>query len=615
MKAFYPIVILLILFACTSPNEAPETLNSTENRPIDTNMNTIKRPVIYQMMTRLFSNTNTNNKPWGTLEENGVGKFNAITSKALKALSSSGYTHVWYTGVIEHAVLTDYTKYGIPLDDADVVKGRAGSPYAIKDYFDVNPDLAENVDLRMEEFEALIERTHKNGLKVVIDFVPNHVARGYRSDVKPDNISDFGENDDKSVAFERDNNFYYLPGTAFEVPEGYQSLGEYDYPTKNGRFDEKPAKASGNDVFASQPSIYDWFETVKLNYGVDIQNNRAPHFDPIPDTWHKMQQILSYWAEKGVDGFRCDMAEMVPVEFWHWVTNEINKQYPDIVFIAEIYNPTAYRNYIQTGGFDYLYDKVELYDTLKHIIQNKASTDDLTAIWQRQEGIEKNMLRFLENHDEQRIASPYFAGDALKGIPMMAATAFMHSGPIMMYFGQEFGEPGAGFSGFGGDDGRTTIFDYWGVPEHVKWVNDGNFDGAQLHSSQLELKRSYDQILKMVNNSDALREGGFFDLHYYNRNEQFTGYSDRIYTFLRYKGNDRKLIVINLGEKEEIVNIKIPDIAWQAMDLKSENVLISNELQLIDANISSATKYNEREDIPFRILPYDYQILDIKEKK
>lgn len=549
--------------------------------------------VIYQMMTRLFGNTNTTNKLWGTLEENGVGKFNDITNEALTKLKGMGYTHIWYTGALEHAVLTDYTEYGIPLDDADVVKGRAGSPYAIKDYYDVNPDLAEVVPNRLKEFENLVRRTHKNNLKVIIDFVPNHVARDYYSDAKPVSIKDFGEDDDTTVAFAKNNNFYYLPGSSFTVPNGYNSLGNNDFPTKDGEFKEIPAKVSGNDIFSPSPSIHDWFETVKLNYGVDYQDNRKTYFDPIPDTWLKMKDILLYWAGKDVDGFRCDMAEMVPVEFWNWVTAEVKKEYPEILFIAEIYNPNAYRNYITTGGFDYLYDKVELYDTLKHIIQGKASTDDITPIWQRQEGIEKNMLRFLENHDEQRIASPDFAGNMWKGIPMMALTAFMHTGPVMMYFGQDVGEPGKGESGFSGDDGRTTIFDYWGVPEHVKWVNEGKFDGGQLSDDQKKLQAKYVEILKHCNESEAIREGAFYDLHYVNRTSDYQGFSNKVYAFVRHTENQVILIAVNFGENEEKIAVKVPVEAYEKFNIAT----------------------NERQEIiELTLPPLDYSIVQLKPK-
>ena len=123
-----------------------------------------KKQVVYQVFTRLFGNTNTTNKPWGTIEDNGVGKFNDFTAKALKEIKDLGVSHIWYTGVPHHAIIRDYTKYGIDNDDPDVVKGRAGSPYAVKDYYNVNPDLAVNVENRLEEFESLIKRTHEAGL-------------------------------------------------------------------------------------------------------------------------------------------------------------------------------------------------------------------------------------------------------------------------------------------------------------------------------------------------------------------------------------------------------------------------------------------------------------------
>lgn len=571
-----------------------------------------ERLVIYQIFTRLFTNTNQTNKIWGTREENGVGKMEDISEVALTELREFGITHVWYTGVIEHALLSDYTAFGIPLDDADVVKGRAGSPYAIKDYYDINPDLARSVSDRMTGFEKLVNRTHEAGMKVLIDFVPNHVSREYYSDAKPEGIIDFGADDDSTVAFDKDNNFYYLPNESFEVPEGYESLGPNPFPTKDGKFVEQPAKATGNNVFSAKPSVNDWFETVKLNYGVEYQQEGiVNHFDEIPDTWSKMKDILLFWAAKDIDGFRCDMAEMVPVEFWEWVIKEVKTKYPEVVFVAEIYNPNNYRNYIHTGGFDYLYDKVELYDSLKNIVQNKGTTDGLTAIWQRQDGITQNMLRFLENHDEQRIASPDFAGSMWPGIPMMAVSSFMHAGPVMMYFGQEVGEPGAGESGFSSDDGRTTIFDYWGVPEHIKWVNEGAFDGGLLSEEQQKLRAAYQEILKACNEYEALKTGDFYDLHYYNRNESFTGYSDKVYAFVRHTYDEVLLIVTNFGTSAETASIKIPQPAWITFGLEKEEVSVigSSKFRI---NTSSTFDYTTESELKLELKPLSYQILRLE---
>ena len=572
------------------------------------------RTIIYQIFTRLFGNTNENTKLWGSLEENGVGKFSQITKKALKEIKRLGITHVWYTGVIEHGVLTDYTDYNIPLDEADVVKGRAGSPYAIKDYYDVNPDLSDIVDNRMQEFDALVKRTHKEGMDVIIDFVPNHVARNYASDASPDGVKDFGVSDNTFVEFASNNNFYYLPKEVFVVPEEYQTVPELHFPNKDGFYREYPAKATGNDVFSATPSINDWFETIKLNYGVDYLNGHTKHFDPIPDTWLKMRDILLFWSGKNVDGFRCDMAEMVPVEFWHWVIREVKNVYPEVIFIAEIYKPEAYRNYIHYGGFDYLYDKVELYDSLKNIIRSLNGTDELTEVWQKQDGIVDNMLRFIENHDEQRIASPDFAGEMARGIPMMAATAFLHKGPVMMYFGQEVGEPAKGASGFSGNDGRTTIFDYWHVPEHIKWMNDGAFDGGLLSQDQLHLRKQYAEILKSCNDQEAFREGLFYDLHYYNRNDQYQGYSDKVYSFIRHTPNQILLVSINFGEKDEKVSVKIPELAWGQFGLNTRKIAIIGT-QSFEIEKTETFDYDIESPFTFKLDPFTYQTFELKEIK
>ena len=549
-----------LFYACTTPPQVQEDITTTAVQQ--------EKIVLYQIITRLFGNKKTTNKPYGTVEENGVGKFNDINDTALNAIKDMGFTHVWYTGVLEHALVNDYTAYGIPLDDADVIKGRAGSPYSIKDYYDVNPDLAVDVDNRMREFEFLVSSTHANGLKVIIDFVPNHVARFYQSDAKPEGVKDFGEEDDDSKAFDPNNNFYYLPGEAFQVPSGYEPLGaENSFPTKDGKFDENPAKATGNDKFAVQPDVNDWFEAIKLNYGVDLQNDRTTHFDPVPDTWLKMKDILLYWTGKQVDGFRCDMAEMVPVEFWAWVIPQVKEANPDIVFIAEIYNPDQYRSYIRTGKFDYLYDKVQLYDTLRLLTNGQSSADHIAGIQHSLGDINHHMLHFLENHDEQRIASPFFAGDARKALPGMVVSATIDPGPVMIYFGQEVGEPGAGVAGFSGEDGRTTHFDYWGVPEHQKWMNDGAFDGGKLSEEQRELRSFYMKLLRLCNESEALVSGKYADLNLHNRKPGEERYSDRVYAFLRYTLEEQLLVVVNFDTREQQVNIQIPENLLKALNL------------------------------------------------
>ena len=512
--------------------------------------------VIYQMMVRLFGNKNQTNKHYGSIEENGSGKFNDITDTALDSLKDLGISHVWYTGVIEHATMTDYTAKGVRMDDPDVVKGRAGSPYAIKDYYDVDPDLATDVDQRMNEFDALVKRTHDRDLKVIIDFIPNHVARHYISDNSPEGVRDFGADDDISREFDPKNDFYYIPGQNFKVPAGVNAGGDaFQHPLKDNRYDEYPAKATGNNVFSEAPGINDWFETVKLNYGIDYRN-KTNHFEPIPPVWNKMRDILLFWTRKNVDGFRCDMAEEVPVEFWSWVIPEIKKQNPDIIFIAEAYNSQKYASFLTTGKFDFLYDKVGLYDGLKKLIRNEEHADvkDITHVWsQESRGYSSRMLRFLENHDEERIASPAFAGNPWYAKPAMVVSATLSSGPVMIYFGQESGEPGHGNAGFAGENNRTTIFDYWGVPEHQKWMNDGAFDGKLLSEDQHYLRGFYRTLLNAVRTEEALRQGEFLEL---SGQENF---SRRNYAYLRYTGSQRALIIANF-ERDRVLEstIKLP---------------------------------------------------------
>lgn len=557
-KIVLPLVTAVVCMYCSPQKE--------KIPPITMKEESSGKVIIYQIMTRLFGNKISINKPHGTIEENGVGKFNDINDAALKSIKEMGITHVWYTGVIEHAVLTDYTKHGIPLDDADVVKGRAGSPYAIKDYYDVNPDLAVNVQDRMHEFENLVERTHNHGLKVLIDFVPNHVARMYGSDAKPSGVKDLGEADDKGLAFSVKNNFYYLPGQSFQVPKGFNALGKDNaFPTLDGKFEETPAKATGNNQFTATPTINDWFETVKLNYGVDFANGHQTHFDPIPDTWTKMRDILLYWTHKNVDGFRCDMAEMVPVEFWNWVIPQIKLANPDIIFIAEIYNPTQYRNYISKGHFNYLYDKVQLYDTLRLLLAGKQSTRELHSIHESLKDINKHLVHFMENHDEQRVASKYFTNSLWSALPAMVVSATIDKGAVMIYFGQEVGEPAVGDEGFGSDDGRTTIFDYWGVPEHQKWMNKGKFNGDSLSLEQKQLRQVYADLLILAGENPAIVDGDYIDLTGYNIEAK--NFTNDVVAYIRHKGEERLLVLASFNEKDTPVKVQLPKQVASAIGL------------------------------------------------
>ncbi|MCF0189925.1 MAG: alpha-amylase [Marinilabiliaceae bacterium] len=518
----------------------------------------MEKPIIYQIFTRIYGNTNTNRQFDGTIEQNGVGKMADINDAALQSIADMGFTHVWYTGIIRHASTTNYPFMTHPAN-ANVVKGRAGSPYAICDYYDVDPDLAIDVDRRMDEFKALVERSHKHGLKVFIDFVPNHIARNYYSDAQPSRPM-LGSNDDKSVSFSTRNNLYYLPGEPFVSPVS----------DRDTAYHEEPAAVSGNNAFTNAPSVNDWYETVKLNYGVDFNDNQTCYFDPRPDTWGKMRDILLYWIEEThIDGFRCDMAEMVPVEFWQWAIGTITTRYPDVIFMAETYDMNLYRQYIN-AGFKLLYDKVNFYDIVRGVTEGKTDAREITNIWRRTEGVGRNMVYFLENHDEQRIASDFFAGDAFRGKAAMLLTSFMGEGATMVYYGQELGERGMDNEGFSGSDGRTTIFDYWSADAVSRFVgNDHKYDGAGLTPDEKNLREWYSDILNLEHRYDAFGYGNLYDLMWVNQDSYERG--EKLYAFLRYTEKERFIIITNFSEAPCQATIRIPEDALKLMGYNNIN--------------------------------------------
>ena len=503
--------------------------------------------VIYQLLPRLFGNTNTTRKENGSLEENGCGKLNDINMTVLKRIRSLGVSHVWYTGVLRHATTTDYTAYGIPSQHAEIVKGRAGSPYAITDYYDIDPDLATVVPERINEWEALISRTHKAGMKVVMDFVPNHVAREYHSVAKPSGVVDLGAHDNNQQAFSPSNNFYYCTNIGFAP--------SFD----RGNYVEFPAKATGNDVFSPHPTRNDWYETVKLNYGVDYMASygHQNHFSPVPDTWLKMTDILLYWASKGVDAFRCDMAEMVPTAFWSYATAKLNRLYPDVILIGEVYNPWRYQDYVD-AGFTYLYDKVGMYDCLRDVVCGKKPASEITNQWQHTAQIRQHMLYFLENHDEQRIGSDYFAADPLKAIPALVVSTLLSQNPFLLYAGQEFGERGMDAEGFSGCDGRTTIFDYWCVDS----LRRGYYSRRKLTERETETEAIYKKVLSIATQEKAVTQGKDFDLMYENPH-----LSGKQFAFLRKADDDILLVVANFSENRVDLPVKIPAHAFDYLSI------------------------------------------------
>ncbi|MFM8885210.1 MAG: alpha-amylase family glycosyl hydrolase, partial [Chthoniobacterales bacterium] len=503
------------------------------------------RTRIYQLFPRLFGNTNETRKPGGSPEDNGVGKFSDIDDKAIGELKSMGFTHVWLTGVLQQATAADYSAIGEPADDPDLLKGLAGSPYAIRDYFDVSPDYADDPAKRKEEFKALIDRLHAQGLKAIIDFVPNHVARSYQSTVRPE--LSFGAEDDRSKFFDAKNNFYYLTsesgaegsGSPLRLPTMNAAENAAPLPGSDGLYEgEKEfGRVTGDDVVSWEPPIDSWSETVKLNYGYDFTDREKktrlyPHGDktdiPVPDTWKKMDEVIAYWQELGVDGFRADMAHMVPPEFWHWLIVRAREREPEVYFVAEAYAGDAQvpsgdtaaaevtRGEVKIdllkAGFDAVYDDPS-YDALKEIFDGEGTANELDKVRSRN-FLFDNSLRYAENHDEVRLASPReWGGHGMAvGKPVSALLFALSRGPVLLYSGQEVGEPALGSEGFGKDDARTTIYDYWSMPEFAKWVNGGAYDGGKLTPEQNALREYYRRLLHLAD-LPAFRDGDFYPLN------------------------------------------------------------------------------------------------------
>jgi len=458
----------------------------------------------------------------------GGGKFSDVDAASLEYIRGLGFDYIWFTGLVRHATMKD--DGGCTPSHPQIVKGEAGSPYAITDYYDVNPYLADDPAHRMEEFLQLVKRTHSHGLKVLMDFVPNHVARDYQSHVP--GVSSLGEGDDTSVHWSPENDFFYYPGEALRLPE----------PDNGDAFYENPAKASGN-CFTPSPGINDWYETIKINY-CDFHTR----------TWDKMYAIVHYWALKGVDGFRCDMVELVPPAFMKWLIARIKLEFPDIVFVAEVYEKEKYRMYVDEVGFDLLYDKSGLYDTVRAVTCNGLSTRSLTWNWQFLGDLQPRMLNFLENHDEQRVASDFFAGSAEAGYAALGVSLLLNTASFMLYFGEEVGEPGMDNEGFSGIDGRTSIFDWCTVRSLQALRRCIGGDPVDLTDRQQAILTRYREALAL-SRRPAFREGSTFDLCYC----QGDGFDpDRHFAFLRSDGKEETwLVVANFGPAANIL-VRIP---------------------------------------------------------
>lgn len=583
IKNIFLSCLLLLTFAVfgqrKSSSKAVETTSTSQ------------KAVIYQVLPRLFGNKVTKNKPWGSATDNGVGKFNDFTEHALTELKKMGVTHLLLTGVLHHATATDYASTGISSDDPDVVKGSAGSPFAIKDYYQVHPDLAVNPSQSMSEFENLIKRCHEVGLKVILDVVPNHVARQYQGKNNPKGVADFGSSDDKSVEYNRHNNFYYT-AQPFVVPETNQ-LTEY-ISSADGKFFEKPAKWSGNSTSAS-PKSTDWYDTVRLNFGVqpdgvkDFQQiplafatlaaeQHANYWKSkeIPDTWKKFHDITQFWLNKGVDGFRYEAANLVPYEFYSYVNSALKLQKPDVFLMAQINNPADYRNYVQLGKLDYVYGADEFYQTMKNVVQGKGTTDALSNAHFELTDIQNNVMHIVESHDLPRVASNEFARNGHRGKPLAFISATISNAPTLLYFGQEVGEQAKDNPGFG-KMSTTSIYDYVSVPNHQRWMNGGKFDGGLLINEERDLRDFYVRLLNFANSSSAVL-GEFRQIHTANR-EASTAYGNHVYSYVRWSDSEKLIFVTNFsGLQPAYFDLVIPPSVITEWKLKDGTFIVKDQL-------------------------------------
>ena len=525
------------------------------------------KPIIYQILPRLWGNDTKNPLKNGTLSENGTGKFSDIDTRTLEYIKWLGCSHVWYTGILRHSTQT--SEGGCIPSHPQLVKGKAGSPYAICDYYDVNPYLADEPAKRMDEFESLIERTHKAGLKLIMDYVPNHVARDYGKNSPVPGHPVLGAEDDRSVHWKAENDFYYYVGEKLTlptpVPEGMEPYNEF------------PAMATGNNCYSPAPGINDWYETVKINYG-----------DEHTSTWDKMYDIIDYWASKGVDGFRCDMVELVPPQFFRWLISKVKEKYPEVIFIAEVYKKELYGEYIRSVGFDYLYDKSGLYDTLRTIVEKNVNDNGMPVeLWQSATGITRNwqylsdlqpyMLNFLENHDEQRFASDFFAKDAGNTFAPLYVSLYLNTAPFMIYFGEEIGERGMYEEGFSGQDGRTTIFDWWSIEsirrlrkviaeDAYRTMSIQELVAAGLEEKEAEVFCRFAQATRFASTDPGIRMGTTYDLCYCNFGSE--GFDkNRHFAFLRDYQDHTLLVAANFSNKEAEMSIIIPDHAFEWMGI------------------------------------------------
>ena len=272
---------------------------------------------------------------------------------------------------------------------------------------------------------------------------------------------------------------------------------------------------------------------------------------------------------------------------------DCEKKFPSLIFIAEVYKKELYAQYIRNIGFDYLYDKSGLYDTLRTVVEKNVNDDGMPVeLWQSTTGITRNwqflsdlqpyMLNFLENHDEQRFASDFFGKDAANTFAPLYVSLYLNTAPFMIYFGEETGERGMDEEGFSGCDGRTTIFDWWSVGSVRRLrkliaskgylaTSVSGLVKAGLKKEEAEIFLRFSQAVRFAAEDTAVGMGTTYDLCYCNMSSD--GFDkNRHYAFLRDFEDHTLLVATNFSGHDSVMKLTIPehDFEWMGIPISDE---------------------------------------------
>jgi glycosidase len=380
------------------------------SRPARTSPEWLRDGVIYEIYPRNFS---------------AEGNFNGITAR-LDELRDLGVNILWLMPI--HPI------------GEKMKKGTIGSPYAVRDYYGINPDFGTADDLK-----RLVTESHKRGLKVIIDIVANHTAW--------DNVM-------------------------MAHPEFYKQ------------------DASGKVI----PPVPEWTDVAGLNYN----NTKLRTY---------MIDMLKHWVKDfDLDGFRCDVAYMVPTDFWEQARTELEKVKPDIMMLAEATKPE-----LLTKAFDIDYSW-PLHATLNKVMLEGAPASDLKASFEQslKEFPRGSLhLRISDNHDEARAVARF----GIRGALATQVLMFTLDGVPLVYNGMEVGDAT--------ESGDPALFEK--MP--VFWKPKERPPLRDIYRDLIKLRKQYapfrnDRVVWLRNSAE----------------------SDLV-TFMRLDGKDEFVVVVNLSSR------------------------------------------------------------------